>query len=686
MTLYEDLREVCRSRGHLRLMRLDRLANLLRWLIKPLADDDLAEEVAAECVVRAWLGRQADPWQGVEIPVQALPHGMDLEIRGWLHRNQDKRLMEYDGERPKPGESGAALMTYLDQSLSMWTEANGFIPLIIRNDGHGTPEAVALPFMIRRRGQRNDPVVATADGYQAEVAGLRGSWDKAWETAVHNQWVTDADLLQARMIGLTPATADLPCGDSATMPFLAAIFQHVRKLRVPSLEWAASGEADVLSGKPMNLGHLSEEWEAKQRLVESIGIVGKRQLLPGSGNYPPENCGGDLSRFLDSIFIDFHSSPNLEDTLRELQQIDDSMRNGRPELPVLASQLDRVREQIADTSGLQWDACRSRATKLRADLYCHQGTPDRCIQLLPETAGTTTKEGCDALIRIAVAMTDLCKHDESDHVITSALDAAEKLSALDGHVVRLHALGSRGQGRMYKALETSDMSLAESGRKDLEEALHLAKELDVGATHDKLAQPRNLTYLLLWHALFDPVQASELYLKTAGAARESRHGDGYVQRAAHLARYRALLSGDANPLPWWPAGDPPIPDPAFADGWLAATALKYRGAFRAHAGDIEGAQRDFDRASEILKPTAGWLLSFIRATILLQAGESLIASKPQAAEGFLLEAASLFETVHGFDLIDPQSPVAPERWLLRTKHLLDHGSSPHCNPQLRYQY
>jgi hypothetical protein len=686
MSPTEDLRETCQSRGFLRLMRVDRLANLLDWLTNPLADRDLAAEVAAECAVRAWLGRQVDPWHGIEIPPQVLPSGVEQHLRSWLRRNQEKRLMDYDGERPGSGEVGDVLLTYLDQSLSMWRDANGFVPLVIRDDGHEVSEAIALPFMIRLRSNRNDPLVATADGFQSSVAGLRGSWEKAWETAVANQWVSDADLLQARMIGLTPVTASLPCGDSATMPFLAAIFQHVRKLRVPSLGWAASGEVDVIFARSTHTGHLAQEWSAKQRLIDSIGIAEDRRLLPGSKYPAPMNGTEELGTLLHSMFIDCQSVPNLEETRRELQQIDDSMRNARPELPVLASQLDRMLEQVSGLSGLQWEDCRSRAIKLRADLYCHQGAPDRCIQLLPELAASTSKAGCDARIRIAVAMTDLCKHDECDRVATSALNAAEGLPPLDRHIVQLHALGTRGQGRMYKALENLDQSLAESGRNDLEEALRLAKELDVGVVHDKWAQPRNLTYSLLWYALFRPVEAGEWYHEATTLARAARHGDGYVQRAAYLARYRALLTGDDTRLPWWPVDDPPIPDPAFAGGWPAATALKYRGTFLAHVGDMEGAQHEFNHASAILKPTAGWLLSFVRGTILLQAGESLIASKPGAALEYLRESASLFEMVHGFGLIHPQSPVAPEKWLLRACHVLDQGSAPELNPQRFFQY
>lgn len=671
MTPSEDLREVCRSRGILRLIRVDRLSGLLRWLVQPLADCDLVAEVAAECAIRAWLARRADPWNGVKIPAQFLPLEMDQQLRNWLHRNQDKRLMEYDDDRPLPGECGFAFMTHFGQSLAMWRQANGFVPLVIRNDGHDVPEAIALPFVIQRRGYRADPFVATADGIQAEVAGLRSAWDRAWRAAVQYEWVSEGDLLQARMIGLSPAMAGLPHGNSATLPFLIAIFQHARGLRVPPLEWAASGEVDVEFCKPPEIGALTLEWEAKKRLIERIGIPLNRRIYPASADV-------GFERLLASSFGDYEIQPNLEETKRELQQIDDLMRNGRPDLHVLASQLDRLMGSVGDLPGLQWDVCRSRMIKLRADIYCHQGLPDRCIQLLPEREHTLAKsrEGCDALIRIAVACTDLCRHDECERLTTLAVDGASFLPRLDAHIVRLHALGTRGQGRMYQALETSDEKWAKSGLEDLEESLRMARELDQGEPPGNWAQPRNQTYLLLCYALHQPERAGGLYFDALKLARESRHGEGYVNRAAYLARYRSLLAGWGPNLPWWPAEDPPIPDPAFAGGWPAATALKYRGACRAALGDMEGAKADFEHASDILKPVGGWLLAFIRATILIESAYSLRQLGPEHVEPLVREASTILRQIHELGEFNPDSPAAPARWVDFAEAL----ANPHCLP------
>jgi hypothetical protein len=663
-------------------MRVDRLLGLLQWLCTPPVDPDLVAEVAAECAIRAWLEKEIEPWIGAEIPPRVIPSEMAEQLRQWLQRNQDNRLMVYDGCRPDFGEPGFPVISNIERSLSMWRQAHGFVPLVIRNDGQDAPEAIALPFVIQRRGHRVDPFVATADGIQPEVAGLRSAWDRAWRAAVQYGWVSEGDLLQARMIGLSPAMAGLPQGNSATLPFLIAIFQHARGLRVPPLEWAASGEVDVEFCKSPELGALTLEWEAKKRLIERIEIPINRRIYPASAD-------AGFERLLVSSFGDYVIQPNLEETNRELLQIDDLMRNGRPDLHVLASQLDRLMGSVGDLPGLQWDVCRSRMIKLRADLYCHQGLPDRCIQLLPEREHTLAKsrEGCDALNRIAVACTDLCRHDQCESLTTLALDGSADLSRLDDHIVRLHALGTRGQGRMYQALETSDEELARSGLEDLEKALRLARELDQGEPPGNWAQARNQTYLLLWHALHQPERAGYLYFDALKLARESRHGEGYVNRAAYLARYRSLLAGGDSNLPWWPAEDPSIPDPAFADGWLAATALKYRGACRAVLGDLEGAKADFEHASEILKPVSGWLLAFIRATILIESACSLRQLGPEHVEPLVREASAILRQIHDLGEFNPDSPASPARWVDFAEALANpNGPLPEPDPRMIFAY
>ena len=146
------------------------------------------------------------------------------------------------------------------------------------------------------------------------------------------------------------------------------------------------------------------------------------------------------------------------------------------------------------------------------------------------------------------------------------------------------------------------------------------------------------------------------------------------------------MLGLESKLPWWPAEDPPVPDTAIADGWLAATALKYRGASLAAAGDYDRARSDFMQAAEILGNANGWLLQFIRGTILLQAGESLLSADSNEAMNYLTESAGIFEACHSLHQINPDSPVAPDKWLQRTRCLLEGDVNPLINPQMLYPY
>jgi len=92
------------------------------------------------------------------------------------------------------------------------------------------------------------------------------------------------------------------------------------------------------------------------------------------------------------------------------------------------------------------------------------------------------------------------------------------------------------------------------------------------------------------------------------------------------------------------------------------------------------------QAAEILGNANGWLLQFIRGTILLQAGESLLSADSNEAMNYLTESAGIFEACHSLHQINPDSPVAPDKWLQRTRCLLEGDVNPLINPQMLYPY
>ena len=684
------LREVFRSRTRLRLLRQGQVDALLEFICSPprFTDHDLVAIVAAECVVRAWLGRRPSPWPVGMVPNAVVPQQLDDALRNWLNRNESTRQMNHGIPTLDCQEPGSTLVIHLDQCLEVWREADGFLPLVLRDACTDIEqEAIAVPFVLSARHRRDDPFVVTTDGSHQDVPGLRHAWDEAWNIAFRAGWVSDGDLLQARLLNLTPAVARLPEGTSATLPFLAAMFFHQHGMSLGAFEWAASGSFDESTQMPATGSRRDAEWNAKVALIKEFGIPEDRCLLPdGSWKHAtvtPESRINEFARRFQQVCI----RPGVKKVAMDLAGIASAMQHGRPDYQVLAAKLDRLLRVTREATGFRWDGLRGTAVKLRADLFCHDGMPDRTIELLRDLPPSGSKEGGEARVRIAVARTDLCYFDECEGLATEALETGNALVHVNGgHELRMKALGTRGQGRMIHALESNERKLMESAYVDLEAAVEIAGELDKDTGPWDRSEARNQTYLFTWHALFQPHNAGPTYERALQLANASAHGPGFIHRAAYLARYRALIVGIDAHLPWWPSEDPPIPDPNLAAGYPAATALKYRGAWLAAEGSYDLAIRDFAEASGILGKANGWLLSLIHGSILLQAGESLREADFNRSIRYLNDAAVLFEKVSELGLINPDSPVAPDQWLRRTRSLLGGSKDSSGNPQMFYPY
>jgi hypothetical protein len=684
------LREIYRSRTRLRLLRQEQIGALLRYVCSPpqFSDHGLVAIVAAECLVRAWLGRRPLTWPVGMIPDVVMPQWLDELLRNWLKGNQSIRQMMHGIPIPDRQEPGSALLTHLDLCLSTWREANGFLPLVLREAGTDFgQEAIAVPFVLSARHRRDDPFVVTTDGSRQEVPGLRQAWDEAWQIAFRAGWVSDGDLLQVRLLGLTPAVADLPEGTSATLPFLLAIYFHQQGMSLGAFDWAASGSFDDSTEMSVLGSGRDAEWRAKLSLIKEFGIPEDRCLLP-DGSWKQEIVMPESRiREFTSRFKQSGVQPSVNEVAMELSGIASAMQHGRPDYQVLAAKLDRLLRITREATGLRWDGPRGAAIKLRADLFCHDGMPDLTLELLRDLPPSGCKEGGEARVSIAVALTDLCYYDQCEDLATEALETNNALIHLDGgHELRMKALGTRGQGRMIHALESNERILIESAYEDLKAAAAIAVDLDKETGPGNRSEARNQTYLLLWHAFFEPRNAGPTYQRALELANASAHGPGFVHRTAHLARYRALIMGIDFQFPWWPSDDPPIPATDIAGGYPAATALKYRGAWLASSGSYDLAARDFADASEILGKSNSWLLAFIHGTILLQAGESLLEADANLSKRNLYEAAEIFKEVAALSLINPNSPAAPKQWLRRTRNVLEGSKDSSNDPQKFYPY
>jgi hypothetical protein len=147
---------------------------------------------------------------------------------------------------------------------------------------------------------------------------------------------------------------------------------------------------------------------------------------------------------------------------------------------------------------------------------------------------------------------------------------------------------------MARALESGDPADRRKALENLRQALELTRAIDDDrpAGHSP-EESRNLCYILLWHACFAPKseETGRLYRQAMDSACQSGDNPAFIQRAAHLATYRAHLEGLSIPLPWWPDEGVALPETGY---WVAATALKYHATVLAARGEFGKAANLFE--------------------------------------------------------------------------------------------
>jgi hypothetical protein len=642
--------------------------------------------IESEITLRLWLSRSVpDPaW------VTMFPLCLDSESRqqvgAWLAANVANRATcdPWDHGAPAPAND-SGYRDWLRDGLAIWLEATGFIPLICRSEGSAR-EAIALPFTIQPLPHSSAPPVVSAKAPGHAVDGLLESWQQAWDHAREAGIVTDADRLQLRLPGLDAHQAPLIHGPSATWPILIALVMHQAGWKTGAWNWAASGSCANIhchGGIRQKESSDAAGWRAKAALIESIGVPPSATLLPGR-EHPLVAliCSSQPSRqaletAVTEMIPGLHNRQSIDQVNAGLEEISLAMRFRLVDLFVVETRLDNLLHQCTRYSSPAWTDARARAVELKATLLCHTGRPGSCISLIGELPPVRHPLALDLRVRIAVAVADTAYHQRSLDLCNEALEACRHLgNGALAMETRMKAHGTCGQTLLMLALEQGGSAHAAQAREHLDRASKLAAILDEDHPPARRNAPRNLTYLILWHALMAPNCAGETYAVALASAQGSIQDTGFIYRIAWLARYRLLLAGDGSPPPWWPAIDPPIPGVAYGHGYPAATALKYRGALRAAEGRITEAHADFMQAASILKDRSGWLLAFIRATILIENAHSLRQLGPEHIEPLVREASAILRQIHDLGEFNPDSPAAPARWVNFAEAL----ASPQCMP------
>jgi len=237
-----------------------------------------------------------------------------------------------------------------------------------------------------------------------------------------------------------------------------------------------------------------------------------------------------------------------------------------------------------------------------------------------------------------VSLTDMGRLDEAEklgrkaHKIAGTLDISDDTRA-ESLVQTTGSLG--GEALLHKALRTGKEADSVEAYELLNITLDTTEEL-ARAGHQTPHVDADLWYAksavryVLWHAYFRPTKITDLvkeYQSVVEAPRlAGKHdiSEEYLKRTHFLGGYRALLAGKApaqNEFTGWPM--PSLQ--AGAPEWVVATALKYRGALKAHSGDVS-AQADFEEAVKLLRGNPHATLRVILWSIAAEARLSGIAS------------------------------------------------------------
>ena len=271
---------------------------------------------------------------------------------------------------------------------------------------------------------------------------------------------------------------------------------------------------------------------------------------------------------------------------------------------------------------------------LLASLHNHAGDAKTASKILNDIESLLKGDRvrlCKLYAHKVVALTDLGNLREAETLGRKARAVAQQLDILvpgqaEALIETTGSLG--GEAVLHKALRSGDLRDSDECYGLLSRTLDIAEELARAGYRTQyvdadLWHAKSAARFVLWHAFFDPTKISDRVAEAVDAVRSPIQAgkfdvsEEYLKRTQFLGGYRALL-----------AGKPPV-ESAFsrwelpcikrgAPEWVQATALKYRGALRAHF-KLSGAAQDFEQAAELLKASSAPVIRLIFWSVAVQA-------------------------------------------------------------------
>ncbi len=603
--------------------------------------------VAAEVLFRLWLYRgdcpdsikQAAAAFGKEhpefysfvtlklVPVREKAQGEDeLDEESVLEKRSGENK---EAKRAVPIGSVEALLT---ERLRQFRSAHGIIPLVLHEGGPAFP----VPFQISL-GKRCIHTFLDAGGTPLD------SWGERFAPVLE---ILETDSGVRITSGFPNGGDDIAYEEGCfALPVALALYNLENYLEIDPLSVLATGA--IVHGRVVS----AKACAAKAALARKMGVELWVQPDPcdHDTNAPHQvlALGNDqpLLKALESIRHSLAGIGKARPTVRHAREIIARYRKIPPsrlrDIQKAIAMVDRNLKVLVAEVNEQLLPTIADAYILLASLHNHEGNAKRAAEVLDDIESHikgNKARMCEMYAHRVVALTDMGRLDEAERLgrkarnIAGTLDISEDTRA-EALVQTTGSLG--GEALLHKALRTGNVADSDEAYGLLNITLDITEEL-AQAGHQKPHVDADLWYAksavryVLWHAYFTPTKITdrvEEYKPVVEALRLAGKYDiseEYLRRTHFLGGYRALLRGKApaqSAVATWPM-------PSLQDGapeWLVATALKYRGALKAHYGDA-GARADFEEGVKLLRGNQHATLRVILWSIAAEARLSGIAS------------------------------------------------------------
>lgn len=622
------------------------LAEVARACSGPFLDPSDRDRVLAELCFRSWLFRDA-----LTPPLRlAADQFVPREMRDWTtthlvprrpelttHRDASARLAELLRDEPMPTPIRQTLRACFCERLRDFTSADGYI-LVVSGATSGS-EAWLLPFALILNGGSGK--IIDVDG--CNCANWRAEAQTLWKALGHQVDIQLKTSLGKRQGALRGASFGLPV-------LLAYARRYGTLDALPPLAVLLTGRIGG-DGLRTVSGLAPKQALARRLAVRLFAFPGdsgskKENILPIAPGTPCEEVKRVLEIRLAQLL---HADLSPLEIRNRLKVIKNSLHLGRLSLIEAQTGLHNLHTQLQKHSDDFAQEAWILFHLVSASVANHAGDPvlGRKHGINAERLASRSRVlYVDGIATSVVSLTDRGELDAALALGERCLPKLRKNSwrmgiddLLEARMKLYGAIGGQALLQMGLRLPYPNR-LADKSLDYLQRALEYARQLN---RDSEIC--RDAVQVAQWYAYFKPteapmrVQEAEATLQSQASA-DAAQSIPYLQRTRWLGAYRLwLLHGRVQP--GWESWSLPPATPPYLQ-WVRATSLKYRGTLFAAAGKPSGALADFTEATDIISAESGHVLRFITGTIFLQAGESLMQSKPSQAREFMAQARSIF--------------------------------------------